>query len=630
MLRVHAEYGRNYLDYLIPFITNVLRVVKGAISDDEVQSLVRTKFGLNVPIHACNLVLRRLAKKGCLIREHGNFTINRPLPEDDIDARLVEGQRDQVAIVSALLRHSSTRHGVNWSPNDAENALVAYLGRFSLEFMRSFSKGTTLPRIDESEASHFVVSTFLAEMLTSDLSLFERVAKLVKGHMLANALLCNDLESIQKKFGGVTFYLDTPFIMRLLRFWGDAAYRAAEELISLLRQLDGKIAIFEHTIVEVFQVLTFTEDHVNDPKLSDHKMLASLRREGIGSADLAMIRGTFDRFLEGMKVERRQAPHYDEKHQIDETLLENAIRDEIHYSKEKALQHDINSIRSIFALRKSHHPLRIEDAAAVFVTTNGDLAQAAFTYGRHYESASEVTTVITDFSLANIAWLKAPMSAPDLPMMELMAECYAAMDPSPQLWGKFINEADKMKEDGRISPEDHEILRHSPVTRDQLMNLTLGADEALSGGTIQEVLERTKASLTEAKNLEIDEERQRHTATLLREQGLRESQSNLEKRLARGASMTGTTIKWIVFAGVFIIIALALVCAAGYMKPDNGETGWWSRAQPALIVIAVLWAGGDAIWGWSIMGLAQRAGKRAESLILFRLLSVADIDLEKL
>ena len=156
-------------------------------------------------------------------------------------------------------------------------------------------------------------------------------------------------------------------------------------------------------------------------------MIASLRRERFTVADMALARGTFDRFFGSHGIIRKLAPGYSQDFQIDEALLKGAIEKETFYHKQRALENDINSIRSIFELRRKKHPYRLEDSTAVLVTNNGVLAQAAYNYGRQYESGREVSAVITDFSLANVAWLKAPLASPDLPRLELIAECYATV-----------------------------------------------------------------------------------------------------------------------------------------------------------------------------------------------------------
>jgi hypothetical protein len=100
----------------------------------------------------------------------------------------------------------------------------------------------------------------------------------------------------------------------------------------------------------------------------------------------------------------------------------------------------------------------LEDSAAVFVTSNSSLAKAAWEVGKNHNSSKEVSSVITDYSLANVAWLKAPLGAPDLPTKELVAICYAAMEPSAALWGRYLEEIERLEASGDISPDDHAVL----------------------------------------------------------------------------------------------------------------------------------------------------------------------------
>ena len=56
----------------------------------------------------------------------------------------------------------------------------------------------------------------------------------------------------------------------------------------------------------------------------------------------------------------------------------------------------------------------IEKAGAVFVTSNASFARAAWEYGQQHGSSRDVSSVIASFSLANVAWLKAPVGAPSV------------------------------------------------------------------------------------------------------------------------------------------------------------------------------------------------------------------------
>ena len=122
-------------------------------------------------------------------------------------------------MVNNLREFAKKTHNLPWTQQEAENAIVQYLSRFSVECMKTFTQGTALPEVESiSDVNAFVVSSFAKHAHDYQPELFDAVVSLVKGHMLANALLCSDLQSLEKKFEKVTFYFDTPFLMRLLKF----------------------------------------------------------------------------------------------------------------------------------------------------------------------------------------------------------------------------------------------------------------------------------------------------------------------------------------------------------------------------------------------------------------------------
>jgi hypothetical protein len=530
-----------------------------------------------------------------------------------------------------LTQHANEKHGLTWTAQEADTAILQYLSRFSIECMEAFTQGTSLPEIEsQSDVNIFVVSSFVKHAHDYQPVLFEGVVSLVKGHMLANALLCSDLQSLQKKFENVTFYLDTPFLMHLLRFWGAAALEAATELVELLRKLNAKLAVFEHTVEEVNHVLLNAEHVLSDPAKTTHPMIASLRREKFTVADMAMARGTLDRFFETHGIVRMLAPGYTTKFQIDQVLLKVAIEKEKEHYPERALDNDVNSIRSIFELRRNKHPYRLEDAIAVLVTNNSVLAQAAYNYGRQYESGREVSTVITDFSLANVAWLKAPLASPDLPRLELIAECYATMEPSPKLWGRYIEEIDRLRAQGNITAEDHDLLKLSLLARDQLMNLTLGTEAALSSGTVNQILERVKADLVKEKDAELQTERKKHEESRLRAEALQQKHTAIQKQIALAACRVGVVAKWTVFVLLFVVISGGLFVTSGFLTSKSAKLWWVVWTIRGLAVTVPFWGMADAIWGLSIKHLAERCGRSCEKKTIIVLLRCFAVNAEEL
>ena len=108
------------------------------------------------------------------------------------------------------------------------------------------------------------------------------------------------------------------------------------------------------------------------------------------------MRGRLHGELASHKLVRHRTPDYAKAHQIDELVLQDSLDEDIGYINPRALEHDVNSIRSIYTLRRGYAPVRLEDSVAVFVTSNSALAKVAYEYGKNHESSREVSSVITN------------------------------------------------------------------------------------------------------------------------------------------------------------------------------------------------------------------------------------------
>ena len=86
-----------------------------------------------------------------------------------------------------------------------------------------------------------LVSKYVLNLQNTDPDRFESFLVVVKGHMLANALLCPDLEKAPSSYKGVAFYLDTPLLVRRLGLEGETKRVAVASLVALLRRLGATV-----------------------------------------------------------------------------------------------------------------------------------------------------------------------------------------------------------------------------------------------------------------------------------------------------------------------------------------------------------------------------------------------------
>ena len=196
-----------------------------------------------------------------------------------------------------------------------------------------------------------LVSKYVLSIQEADPERFKSFLVVVTGHMLANALLCPDLQQAPKTYRGITFYFDTPLLVRCLGLEGRAKQEAVENLITLLRNLGARLATFSHSLDELDRVIRGASDYVDSPK-GRGAIVMEARKTGTTKSDLLVIVGQIDEKLKTSGIEVIQTPGYDETDlQIDEKAFEDILKDEVSYHNPRAREDDINSVRSIYVLR---------------------------------------------------------------------------------------------------------------------------------------------------------------------------------------------------------------------------------------------------------------------------------------
>ncbi|EAT16360.1 hypothetical protein Dace_1824 [Desulfuromonas acetoxidans DSM 684] len=390
--------------------------------------------------------------------------------------------------------------------------------------------------------------------------------------MLANALLCPDLQSVSSTYKEVTFYFDTPLLVQYLGLEGVEKQQSCNDLVALVQRLDGKVSFFTHTRDELLNVINGAAEYIDSPK-GRGAVIFEARRAGTSRSDLVLTAQNAVEKLAASGIEAHPTPGYIHEFQIEETTFSDALNDEVNYYNPNAREYDINSVRSIYVLRKGTCPHTVEKAKAVFVTNNTGFSKAAYEYGKKIEQSREVSTVITDFSLANTAWLKAPQGAPSLPRREVLAFAYAALRPTSEFWEKFLAEADKLQKSGTITPRDHQILRSSLHVQEELMKLTLGEDAALTEEKITETLNRVVSEIKKEDSHKLDlSEKARGEAERKFQDALTRNESIKEKIYWR---CDKTAKREALLLSILIWISQGAVAVVGVIKLTNqSELGW--------------------------------------------------------
>ncbi|HKB57632.1 MAG TPA: hypothetical protein VKC51_08575 [Lacunisphaera sp.] len=615
MLKVnHDLHNRDYIDYLTPFLSHVLNGSQlKAVKLDQVKKDVVSAFGLNIPKATIELCLKRMAKHGWLKKESHQYLVTSSLPDSEITERRAAANRDAEVVITALILFAQNAVQRTITTEQAYAAVVEYLQQFSIECLSTYVKGTPLPEIadDQENSNTVLVSLFVKDAYKSASPLFEQIVNLVKGHMLSNALLCPDLEGISRKFDDVKFFFDTPLLFKILGLDGGENKKLALELISLIKNLRGKIFAFSHTIEEINSIFQYCETHLNDPRAKS-LIIREVRRTGKGASDLILLRGKMHDTLRGLGIEIFPTPSY--RHtalQIDERAFEHLYRDEAPGIRDSAIKHDINSVRSVYVLRMNVQPNRLEDSIAVFVTSNSAFSKSAFDYGKKHESSREVSTVITDFSLANLAWLKAPVGAPNLPQREVVAYCYAALQPNSKLWLKYLEELEKLRSEFAISERDHQLLRFSLRAEEELMTMTLGSDDEISGLSVLRIRDKIVAEITAEKDEVISKQDLQISEVSEKANALKEILTQRDAKTYWFADRIGKYVGYLVWTGGWVVIGASSIVSAFFANSAESWTWNYKVLLTTVTVAALAFGILSSMYGISFAGLREQSSKWA-------------------
>ena len=626
ILKVNLDHGRDYLDYLRPFILQILVTHRpDPVTDGVVSELILNEFGLEIPDPVVSIVLRRIGRASFIKRLHGVYRVIGDIPDPQVHTKMVAAERQIMAVASGLRRFS--QETANPIPDDdgAVTAICTFLSEFDITCLRSYLRGTAIPNLQGSRQSNIVlVSDYIQHIQQNAPMQFNSFCVLLQGNMLANALMCPDLRSVSTGYDGVSFYCDTPLLVRRLGVEGTAKENAARDLISLVKSLGGRVAAFSHSRDELQNVLQGAAHFLDRPD-GRGTIVQESRRNGVTKSDLLLLAASIDDKLPRSLIDIDPTPKYIEEFQIDETVFERVLDDEVSYYNPRAKQYDINSVRSIYVIRADRPARSVETSRAIFVTSNRGFASAAWEYGQRHESTKDVSSVITDFSLTNMAWLMAPMAQPSVPTTQLLAYSYAALEPSRELLDRYLREIDRLEARGTISSRDHQILRSSPQVYPELMHLTLGEEAALTTETVSETLERVSNDIKREELAKLTEERDEHQETRDELERQKVKSRNIVKSIHDRCTRNGRRAAIILSVGLTILIAIGLTSGLSFTTAISRGGTVIVGSVGALVLMTMA----NIVFGASVKGFYNWLSRWVTEFLLRRKLRAIGLDIEE-
>ncbi|MCW5951401.1 MAG: hypothetical protein KIT69_04010, partial [Propionibacteriaceae bacterium] len=460
------HHRRSYLDNFVPFAVEAMRSrADQSWTEAEVRDGLALTFGLLIPTRVVGSLLRRAANRGLASRRQNRFSLTSA--GQQIDAAQTFGtlqaecRRQQRSLADALVDMAAQRFNLSWSAEDAEEALAAFIEGHAVPLLAAATRGSGYEPTDGQAGRDYVVSVFVADVVKRDPARFGYLDQMVKGSMLASALYLEVQADVDRKFANTTLYLDTPVLLKSLGLEGPEAEQAGRQVIAMALGQDARVACFEHTLTETRRVLESAKAALASPRhrREGNGVLMHFRAINASPSDLDLVIARLERKIADLGARVLPSPDHSERLGVDEAGLESMLQRRVGYHHRESLLIDLDSLTSVHRVRQGAAPRQLERCRALLVTDNDRLVST----GRDFfdRTAHEWPVAILENDLAALLWVKEPQRFPDVPRVQVIADCMAALSPSQPLWSKVTEEIDRLQTRGEITEGDVAILRFS-------------------------------------------------------------------------------------------------------------------------------------------------------------------------
>lgn len=656
IIKSNWDYSQeSYVDNFLPFFLDAAKGASGPITPAGAKLHIRERFGIDVPEGVLTTLSRRAAHKQYGRRENGSFIADPTKFDDirDLNRQKADYLRKQSALVNELVTYAANRFERILSVEDAEDALLNYIEEHSVPILGSVMKGApydSRPAPRSSPDTEYIVNSFISDVVSSMPASFEHLETVVKGSMLAVSLYLPNNSELGKRFDRTTLYFDAPVLLKALGYEGEDAKAAAQDLLALSRAAGADLACFTHSVSEVKGILDRSAAkalqggfHGSHRRATD----AYFASEGFSGSDILLLSQRLEEDVAALGLTIRERPAATAELTVDELALEEVMDASITYSSRDTLLNDLDSLTAVHRLRGGRSSSRLETCRALLVTTNGGLARVGRLFFAREEGDHGWPPVLTDHHLATLVWLKKPQAAPTLPRRQILADCFAALEPGGRIWDRYLEEIDRLGRRGKASENDLMLLRYSTEAQRSLMDRTMGDADQVTAETVADILDKVRANIlattererdiasqtaskTQAALENVEEslrERERslaseHAAKLAAEDrsttlearvvALETKAETLRKAASAKAKRHAAVTYWVVlgFCGVVLLYA-----AFATFLPDGIMPGWGKPAMPFCLAFAGIGGFATLMWGGSIKGTAGRFRRAHENYL---------------
>lgn len=619
----NADEGKAYLDFFMPFVADRLKrwPKDQPVEPRQLSDALRSGWCFpSVPTAVSKVLLQRAQKEG-LVRNLNRkyFPNHRQLANlQDLAVKKQQMLAEVSALAQALIRYAWQTHGLDWDEEKANAVLERITEDFGADLATAKREGGLGPGPDPDHNESLIVAYgFARHAIKWEPKNFSRLVAMVQGTMIVNAIYFEDIRKAPNRLRGLRVFLDTPVLLQGLGFASPDVAAATKEMLTLMTTFQIPMSAFAHTIDETTAILesiaaslgTGTQSAENSGGLSTRmrETLDAVIASEMTPGDVLMVVANLDRSLEAIGVRRFETSLRAQKARIDEDQLAATLSKGVPYRSRGALKRDVESLAAIDRLRGNTRPRDLAHTEAVLITSNDALVAASRAFFRAYKRDALIPHCMSDTALTAQLWVTSSERKPGLPKRLLIADCYSALAPSPELWERWVRHLIKLRIREQLSEEQLQTLIYHQQTKALLCEIAHGDPDNVNDSTVAEVLARYKQELCgpaeqvarEAKDAQARAEKEARDAQAAAERAcatseylartLREQQE-LEAR--RAANRTKCRRRVRAASGVAAILPVATLFAALAATHSISGKFWWATSTTLLFYAcasAVCW-----------------------------------------
>ena len=493
-LKTRLDEGHDHIGMFEPLVYHALHYLTAHdFVANDIQTQVWSGSSIRLPRAVISTLLRRLTKRGFLVRKGGRFfRTTKLLPSTDFDQAHQRISDSQQALGAALVEYANRNSFSFDSPASALEALANFVSdnKVHLVLDQRF-RDSPLDRSSASRKLIRLLARFVTERCLQPSQIQSAFQALIEGIILYDTVLLTELPRAAERFHDLTVVLDSPILFSAIGLYGTANGLAATEGIAMLRESGARSIAFRPTVHEMRGILAVYEQRVATTEgrlglrpgpLSHHVLTSRL-----SPADLRVISATLEGRIQDVGVKIRDVPPRQHRYTLGEgELAAKLLDDDQDDTTQPRIRHDVDCIAGVLTLRTGRTSTSVERAGAIFCTSSGRVIRSVQEW-YSAEGQDGIPPIIHQEALTSIAWLKAP-AASRLKVHELAAVCAAAMRPTTQTWAKFVDTLRRLQSEGTITDDETVAIVVSELTEPLLARLDDDGDP--DSDSIGEVVER--------------------------------------------------------------------------------------------------------------------------------------------